>query len=124
MVLISEQKNGITNLHAYASGSYYVIQGQIYGFPIATSNFTVELTGYFNPPEKVNYEFHMEVDDDAMLTVGDGEAFACCNPSYSTNVGVSFAMFATWDSKNDVTGMSRTTQYMISGYLYPMKLVW
>lgn len=56
------------------------MQGQVYGFPIMPTNFTSEIRGYFLAPATGwNYVDMTGIDDSAVLQVGNGVAFDCCN---------------------------------------------
>lgn len=62
----------------------------LFGFYTTPTNVTVEMTGYFLPPQTGSYIFKFAtVDDSAILSVGGATAFDCCAqqqpPITSTN---------------------------------------
>ncbi|CAI4451172.1 ASN_collapsed_G0016810.mRNA.1.CDS.1 [Saccharomyces cerevisiae] len=62
----------------------------LFGFYTTPTNVTLEMTGYFLPPQTGSYTFKFAtVDDSAILSVGGATAFDCCAqqqpPITSTN---------------------------------------
>ncbi|CAI7298615.1 CGH_1_collapsed_G0017130.mRNA.1.CDS.1 [Saccharomyces cerevisiae] len=51
----------------------------LFGFYTTPTNITLEMTGYFLPPQTSSYTFRFaKVDDSAILSVGGKVAFECC----------------------------------------------
>ncbi|GEQ69878.1 hypothetical protein JCM33374_g3554 [Metschnikowia sp. JCM 33374] len=59
---------GINDIN-FSSGSPPgdVTEGDIYGYRITQSNFSMDITGYFFPPQTGKYRFTMEVADGAFF---------------------------------------------------------
>ncbi|CAI5188313.1 ANL_HP_G0134580.mRNA.1.CDS.1 [Saccharomyces cerevisiae] len=97
----------------------------LFGFYTTPTNVTVEMTGYFLPPQTGSYTFRFaKVDDSAILSVGGATAFDCCAqqqpPITSTNFTING--IKPWDGSlpPNVEG----TVYMYAGFYYPMKIVY
>lgn len=93
----------------------------LFGFYTTPTNVTVEMTGYFLPPENGSYSFFFDsVDDSAILSVGGEDAFECCEQQQSPITSTSFTV-------NGVSGDSSSSLeesvYLYAGYYYPMKIV-
>ncbi|CAI4943895.1 BAD_HP_G0025120.mRNA.1.CDS.1 [Saccharomyces cerevisiae] len=97
----------------------------LFGFYTTPTNITLEMTGYFLPPQTGSYTFKFAtVDDSAILSVGGNVAFECCAqeqpPITSTNFTING--IKPWDGSppDNITG----TVYMYAGFYYPMKIVY
>ncbi|CAI6385558.1 BPK_HP2_G0000880.mRNA.1.CDS.1 [Saccharomyces cerevisiae] len=97
----------------------------LFGFYTTPTNITLEMTGYFLPPQTGSYTFSFAtVDDSAILSVGGSIAFECCAqeqpPITSTNF--TFNGIKPWHGSlpDNIAG----TVYMYAGFYYPMKIVY
>lgn len=92
-------------------------QGSIYGFSVTSTNFTVELTGYFLPGSLGTYTFEISnVNDGAAVFIGDGSAFQC--GKLLSKRSTSGYIFATGPN-----GISQGTVELEAGIYYPVRLV-
>ncbi|CAI4879868.1 BPG_G0017060.mRNA.1.CDS.1 [Saccharomyces cerevisiae] len=93
----------------------------LFGFYTTPTNVTVEMTGYFLPPENGSYTFSFyTVDDSAILSIGGDNAFACCEQQQSSVTSTNFTIDAV--GGNDGSS-SEGSVYLYAGYYYPMKIV-
>lgn len=107
----SETVTGVTQLN-------YKSQSPTYKSPYGASdfvpeNFTMHITGYYMAPQSGNYKISLQADHYAAITLGDGEAFKCCNQD------------ATFVSTHFVATNDQTTQQEIkleANVLYPFKI--
>ncbi|GMC23008.1 unnamed protein product [Saccharomyces cerevisiae] len=97
----------------------------LFGFYTTPTNVTLEMTGYFLPPQTGSYTFSFAtVDDSAILSVGGSIAFECCAqeqpPITSTNFTING--IKPWHGclPHNIAG----TVYMYAGFYYPMKIVY
>ncbi|KOG99772.1 uncharacterized protein DI49_1606, partial [Saccharomyces eubayanus] len=92
----------------------------LFGFYTTPTNVTVEMTGYFLPPENGSYTFTFpRVDDSAILSVGGDAAFGCCEQQRSPVTSTDFTVDGVGKQDEYVEG----SVYMYAGYYYPMKIV-
>ncbi|CAI5211290.1 ANM_HP_G0273130.mRNA.1.CDS.1 [Saccharomyces cerevisiae] len=97
----------------------------LFGFYTTPTNVTVEMTGYFLPPQTGSYTFSFAtVDDSAILSVGGNVAFECCKqeqpPITSTDFTINGIKPWNADAPTDIKGST----YMYAGYYYPIKIVY
>ncbi|AJU25613.1 Flo5p, partial [Saccharomyces cerevisiae YJM1615] len=97
----------------------------LFGFYTTPTNITLEMTGYFLPPQTGSYTFSFAtVDDSAILSVGGSIAFECCAqeqpPITSTNFTINGIKPWNADAPTDIKGST----YMYAGYYYPIKIVY
>ncbi|CAD6623099.1 HN1_G0049630.mRNA.1.CDS.1 [Saccharomyces cerevisiae] len=93
----------------------------LFGFYTTPTNVTVEMTGYFLPPQTGSYTFKFAtVDDSAILSVGGATAFDCCAQQQSSVTSTNFTIDAV--GANDGSS-SEGSVYLYAGYYYPMKIV-
>ncbi|KAJ1051706.1 hypothetical protein FZC28_6444g119 [Saccharomyces cerevisiae] len=97
----------------------------LFGFYTTPTNVTLEMTGYFLPPQTGSYTFSFAtVDDSAILSVGGSIAFECCAqeqpPITSTNFTIDGIKPWQGSLPDNITG----TVYMYAGYYYPLKVVY
>ncbi|GEQ67635.1 hypothetical protein JCM33374_g1300 [Metschnikowia sp. JCM 33374] len=90
-----------------------VTKGQIYGYGITTSNFSMAIGGYFLAPQTGDYHFNMYGDDGAFLQFGAGSS--CCGNALDDVAGASFK--AAWPNNAD------TVFTLEKGIYYPVKIV-
>ncbi|CAI4060779.1 uncharacterized protein SKDI_06G0150 [Saccharomyces kudriavzevii IFO 1802] len=93
----------------------------LFGFYTTPTNVTVEMTGYFLPPENGSYSFFFDsVDDSAILSVGGEDAFECCEQQQSPSTSTSFTVNGV---SGDTSSSLEGSVYLYAGYYYPMKIV-
>ncbi|CAI4234073.1 BFH_collapsed_G0000070.mRNA.1.CDS.1 [Saccharomyces cerevisiae] len=97
----------------------------LFGFYTTPTNITLEMTGYFLPPQTGSYTFSFAtVDDSAILSVGGSIAFECCAqeqpPITSTNFTINGIKPWHGSLPDNIAG----TVYMYAGFYYPMKVVY
>ncbi|CAI6538794.1 AEL_HP2_G0023660.mRNA.1.CDS.1 [Saccharomyces cerevisiae] len=99
--------------------------GSLFGFYTTPTNVTLEMTGYFKPPQTGSYTFNFATAaDSAILSVGGATAFECCAqeqpPITSTNFTING--IKQWHGRllDNIAG----TVYMYTGFYYPMKVVY
>ncbi|CAI4958258.1 BTE_HP_G0025380.mRNA.1.CDS.1 [Saccharomyces cerevisiae] len=97
----------------------------LFGFYTTPTNITLEMTGYFLPPQTSSYTFRFaKVDDSAILSVGGNVAFECCAqeqpPITSTNFTINGIKPWHGSLPDNIAG----TVYMYAGFYYPMKIVY
>ena len=76
--------------YCYNSQADAYWSSDLFGFYTTPTNVTLEMTGYFLPPQTGSYTFDFAtVDDSAILSIGGDVAFECCGqeqpPVTSTN---------------------------------------
>ncbi|CAI1561057.1 hypothetical protein SEUBUCD646_0L00180 [Saccharomyces eubayanus] len=92
----------------------------LFGFYTTPTNVTIEMTGYFLPPEDGSYTFTFPmVDDSAILSIGGDTAFGCCAQEELPATSTDF----TVDGVGKQFGYVEGSKYMYAGYYYPMKIV-
>ncbi|CAI7035842.1 BEM_collapsed_G0000790.mRNA.1.CDS.1 [Saccharomyces cerevisiae] len=97
----------------------------LFGFYTTPTNITLEMSGYFLPPQTGSYTFSFAtVDDSAILSVGGSIAFECCAqeqpPITSTNFTINGIKPWHGSLPDNIAG----TVYMYAGFYYPMKIVY
>lgn len=92
----------------------------IYGKSL-NQNFLVELTGYFEAPVSGQYTFDLTVDDAAIMLLGAGTAFPCCNNDCDGNRD---ALFAHWNNLSKQYGVDSRSITLAQGEYYPIKIVY
>lgn len=98
-------------------------RGNIYGYNLNATDFTVELTGYFLAPQTGTYTFAFNhVDDSAIFNFGQGVAFDCCNQDDAANGNTDFSINAI-KPNNGPTGHMETSVDLEANYYYPIKIV-
>ena len=98
--------------------------GTIYGYTFSTAtNFALELTGYFLAPQTGSYTVELnQVDDAAILNIGNGIAFDCCQQDDAPVQTTDFSINAIKPDNGDPGSMS-TTVDLVANYYYPIKIV-
>jgi hypothetical protein len=76
--------NGITSPGFSGTSGVLVTYGTVYGQRITTSNFGLQLTGYFLATESGLWTMAAYADDTAMVRFGGGNAFQCCSVATAT----------------------------------------
>lgn len=113
---------GVTDInffHFYGTISGVITNGELHGYPITISNFSVEYTGWFVPKETGTYKFQIgQTDDATLLQLYDSSNFLCCEGSS----GYNFTLYSIqyYDNLAIHTGKMD----MIAGEAYPMKIVY
>ncbi|GEQ67474.1 hypothetical protein JCM33374_g1139 [Metschnikowia sp. JCM 33374] len=90
-----------------------VYNGEIYGFGVTTSNFSLAIGGYFLAPQSGDYTFHMYADDGAYLQFGAGDS--CCGNALDDVAGQSF--------KASYPQNANAVFTLQQGVYYPVKIV-
>ncbi|GEQ69464.1 hypothetical protein JCM33374_g3136 [Metschnikowia sp. JCM 33374] len=90
-----------------------VVMGNIYGYDISQSNFTMTVGGYFLATQTGDYRFNMYADDGGYLQFGAGQS--CCGNAVDDVIGDSFK--AEWPAT------ANTIFTLQAGVYYPMKMV-
>lgn len=99
-------------------------QGQIYEYTLDATNFVVELTGYFLAPQTGSYTIQLsQVDDAAVLDIGHGLAFDCCQQGVPPVQNTDFSINAIKPDNGDPGEMSATVS-LVENYYYPIKIVY
>ncbi|GMC35839.1 unnamed protein product [Saccharomyces cerevisiae] len=102
-----------------ASWSYFL------GFYTTPTNVTVEMTGYFLPPQTGSYTFKFAtVDDSAILSVGGATAFDCCAQQQPPITSTDFTINGIKPWGGSLPPNVEGTVYMYAGFYYPMKIVY
>ena len=113
---------GVTDLsffHFYGLTHLQVTKGEINGFPITISNFSVAYSGYFKPPVTGEYSFTFgQTDDGSLLQVYLLDLNRCC-PDVTDDSVNTFSV-QSYDSTESHTAVL----YMEEGFIYPMKVVY
>lgn len=99
-----------------------VVNGLIYGYDVPVSNFSMDLTGYFQAPATGTYTFSIYADDGVGIQFGNG--IYCCDDVEGALGNTSFVI-------NPVRGAggsppANTNSFSVqlqAGAYYPMKLV-
>ncbi|GEQ72491.1 hypothetical protein JCM33374_g6178 [Metschnikowia sp. JCM 33374] len=88
-------------------------EGDIYGYRISQSNFSMDITGYFLAPQTGEYHFTMEVDDGAFFWMGAGDS--CSGTAIDDVTGQSFKAESLKPMKLIID--------LEEGLYYPIKIV-
>lgn len=94
----------------------------IYGKSIS-QNFLVELKGYFLAPESTDYTFKLSADDGAILQLGSGMAFPCCDLSGDGSQNEYETMHVIKDGDGDPGSETRVFTVK-KGVYYPLRIVY
>ncbi|OBA14616.1 hypothetical protein METBIDRAFT_48200, partial [Metschnikowia bicuspidata var. bicuspidata NRRL YB-4993] len=100
-----------------------VLHQTIYGYSTTISNYSLELSGYFEAPETGLYRFRLAADNGASLQFGAGQT--CCNDaSGSESGGFSFKTLGPRGGGGSTKVNVRDMSYsLVKGVYYPVKLV-
>ncbi|ONH79387.1 Cell wall protein AWA1 [Saccharomyces cerevisiae] len=97
----------------------------LFGFYTTPTNVTVEMTGYFLPPQTGSYTFKFAtVDDSAILSVGGATAFDCCAQQQPPITSTDFTINGIKPWGGSLPPNVEGTVYMYAGFYYPMKVVY
>nr|CAI6559164.1 ASN_HP1_G0015830.mRNA.1.CDS.1 [Saccharomyces cerevisiae] len=97
----------------------------LFGFYTTPTNVTLEMTGYFLPPQTGSYTFRFAtVDDSAILSVGDNVAFECCAQEQPPITSTDFTINGIKPWQGSLPDNIGGTVYMYAGYYYPLKVVY
>ncbi|CAI6523811.1 ALI_HP2_G0020720.mRNA.1.CDS.1 [Saccharomyces cerevisiae] len=97
----------------------------LFGFYTTPTNVTVEMTGYFLPPQTGSYTFRFAtVDDSAILSVGGNVAFECCAQEQPPITSTDFTINGIKPWQGSLPDNIGGTVYMYAGYYYPLKVVY
>nr|AIM19549.1 FLO1 weakly flocculating variant [Saccharomyces cerevisiae] len=97
----------------------------LFGFYTTPTNVTLEMTGYFLPPQTGSYTFKFAtVDDSAILSVGGATAFNCCAQQQPPITSTNFTIDGIKPWGGSLPPNIEGTVYMYAGYYYPMKVVY
>nr|CAI6384047.1 BFH_HP1_G0000720.mRNA.1.CDS.1 [Saccharomyces cerevisiae] len=97
----------------------------LFGFYTTPTNVTVEMTGYFLPPQTGSYTFKFAtVDDSAILSVGGATAFDCCAQEQPPITSTNFTINGIKPWGGSLPPNVEGTVYMYAGFYYPMKVVY
>ncbi|CAI5204043.1 BEM_HP_G0103380.mRNA.1.CDS.1 [Saccharomyces cerevisiae] len=97
----------------------------LFGFYTTPTNITLEMTGYFLPPQTGSYTFSFAtVDDSAILSVGGSIAFECCAQEQPPITSTNFTINGIKPWGGSLPPNVEGTVYMYAGFYYPMKIVY
>ncbi|CAI5162468.1 ATV_HP_G0059220.mRNA.1.CDS.1 [Saccharomyces cerevisiae] len=97
----------------------------LFGFYTTPTNITLEMTGYFLPPQTGSYIFKFAtVDDSAILSVGGATAFDCCAQQQPPITSTNFTINGIKPWGGSLPPNVEGTVYMYAGFYYPMKIVY
>ncbi|ONH71963.1 Flocculation protein FLO1, partial [Saccharomyces cerevisiae] len=97
----------------------------LFGFYTTPTNVTLEMTGYFLPPQTGSYTFKFAtVDDSAILSVGGATAFDCCAQQQPPITSTNFTINGIKPWGGSLPPNVEGTVYMYAGFYYPMKVVY
>ncbi|CAI4946724.1 ANL_HP_G0016150.mRNA.1.CDS.1 [Saccharomyces cerevisiae] len=97
----------------------------LFGFYTTPTNVTVEMTGYFLPPQTGSCTFKFAtVDDSAILSVGGATAFDCCAQQQPPITSTNFTINGIKPWGGSLPPNVEGTVYMYAGFYYPMKIVY
>ncbi|CAI4545600.1 AQG_2a_G0025870.mRNA.1.CDS.1 [Saccharomyces cerevisiae] len=97
----------------------------LFGFYTTPTNITLEMTGYFLPPQTGSYTFSFAtVDDSAILSVGGNVAFECCAQEQPPITSTNFTINGIKPWRGSLPDNIAGTVYMYAGFYYPMKIVY
>ncbi|CAI6383352.1 AEL_HP2_G0000500.mRNA.1.CDS.1 [Saccharomyces cerevisiae] len=97
----------------------------LFGFYTTPTNITLEMTGYFLPPQTGSYTFKFAtVDDSAILSVGGATAFDCCAQQQPPITSTNFTINGIKPWGGSLPPNVEGTVYMYAGFYYPMKVVY
>ena len=103
----------------YRTVSYW--STDLFGFYTTPTNITLEMTGYFLPPQTGSYTFRFaKVDDSAILSVGGNVAFECCAQEQPPITSTDFTINGIKPWQGSLPDNIGGTVYMYAGYYYPM----
>ncbi|KAG0653307.1 hypothetical protein C6P44_002032, partial [Monosporozyma unispora] len=115
----------VTGSQVYFRSAEVNANGPYLGLSQFLTNFTAEYVGYFLAPKSGLYSFNFEyVDDSAVLTLGAGSAFGCCDSKAEIDSKAFLAgkYLPPFTADNVATGAKNV--YLRAGYYYPVKLVY
>ncbi|VEU22821.1 DEKNAAC103894, partial [Brettanomyces naardenensis] len=94
---------------------------ELYGMSVVTTNFTLELSGYFLAQQTGLYTFELtDIDDAALVWFGNG--LSCCDPTALPDADPVFG--ASWVSNENVNGAGIAYIYMEEGNYYPVRITY
>ncbi|CAH1828128.1 unnamed protein product [Saccharomyces cerevisiae] len=97
----------------------------LFGFYTTPTNVTLEMTGYFLPPQTGSYTFKFAtVDDSAILSVGGATAFDCCAQQQPPITSTNFTINGIKPWGGSLPPNVEGTVYMYAGFYYPIKVVY
>ncbi|QID83225.1 flocculation protein flo5 [Saccharomyces pastorianus] len=97
----------------------------LFGFYTTPTNVTLEMTGYFLPPQTGTYTFSFAtVDDSAVLSVGGDVAFECCAQEQPPITSTDFTINGIKPWVGSLPPNIEGSVYMYANYYYPMKVVY
>ncbi|CAI4233953.1 BCN_G0000070.mRNA.1.CDS.1 [Saccharomyces cerevisiae] len=97
----------------------------LFGFYTTPTNVTLEMTGYFLPPQTGSYTFKFAtVDDSAILSVGGATAFDCCAQQQPPITSTNFTINGIKPWGGSLPPNIGGTVNMYAGYYYPLKVVY
>lgn len=111
--------NDVNFFHFYGMLTGVITNGELHGYPLTISNFSVEYTGWFVPKETGTYTFEIgQTDDATLLELYDSNNYLCCEGSS----GYNFTLYSIqyYDNISIHTGKMD----MIAGEAYPLKIVY
>lgn len=102
----------------YGTQTGVISQGQINGFNLTISNFSVEYTGWFVPETSGKYTFQIgQTDDGTLLEMYGTNEVICCDSVQTEN----FTLYSI--QYYDNTTVHTGTMEMIAGESYPFRIV-
>ncbi|SGZ51032.1 CIC11C00000001727 [Sungouiella intermedia] len=102
--------------------SRVVVNGNIYGYPLTISNFSMELTGYFRADYTGTHTFTIVADDGVTLQFGNG--VYCCDDVNGALGNTSFGINSLRGyGGNPPANPSTFSVQLQAGRYYPMKLI-
>ncbi|KAM9910192.1 hypothetical protein OXX69_004716, partial [Metschnikowia pulcherrima] len=118
--VVKKIKNINFDIHA---SSYEIVHGEVYGYPMTVSNFTLELSGYFRAHSTGTYTFRLAADNGATLQFGSG--LTCCDDA-SGSVSGKFhieTMGPHGGGGNTAKNVHSASFDLTEGIYYPVKIV-
>ncbi|KAM9933743.1 hypothetical protein OXX80_006643 [Metschnikowia pulcherrima] len=118
--VVKKIKNINFDIHA---SSYEIVHGEVYGYPMTVSNFTLELSGYFRAHSTGTYTFRLAADNGATLQFGSG--LTCCDDA-SGSVSGKFhieTMGPHGGGGNTAKNVHMASFDLTEGIYYPVKIV-
>lgn len=113
--------DGVYNVnfnYFYGTQTGVISQGQINGFDLTISNFSVEYTGWFVPETSGKYSFQIgQTDDGTLLEMFGTSQHLCCENVQTEN----FTLYSIQYYYN--TTAHTGTMEMIAGESYPFRIV-
>lgn len=95
------------------------IEEPVFGVLVPSTNFAVELTGYFYPEESGTYTFFLVANDAVGLQLGRGQESNCCEDDFSDIVTEEFAFAPVFVSAETL----RASFTLIAGNYYPIRVI-